>query len=90
VNSNVVFVGFPDSTLPNILDLCKQKGFAVNKNDKLITIELKTKEEGFEKWKNDIEIADSSKVKKNDTTIIERITSFPLATKTPMEAINNY
>ena len=86
VNSDIVFIGFPDSILPNILDLCKQKGFAINKNDKLITIELKTKKEGYVKWKNDIEIADSSKVKKNDTTIIERITSFPLATKTPMEA----
>ena len=86
VNSDIVFIGFPDSTLPNILDLCKQKGFTINKNDKLITIELKTKKEGYVKWKNEIAIADSNKVKKNDATIIERIKSFPLATKTPMEA----
>lgn len=86
VNSNIVFIGFPDSTLPNILDLCKQKGFAVNKNDKSITIELKTKKDGYVKWKNDIEIADNNKIKKNDGKLIERIVSFPLATKTPMEA----
>jgi len=60
VNNDIVFVGFPDSTLPNILDLCKQKGFVVNKNDKLITIELKTKKEGFKKWKNEIEIEESN------------------------------
>ncbi len=64
VNSEIVFIGFPDITLVNILDLCKQKGFVVNKSDKLITIELKTKMEGYVKWKNDVEIADSSKVKR--------------------------
>jgi len=86
VNSDIVFIGFPDSALSNILDLCKQKGFAINKNEKIITIELKTKKEGYVKWKNDIEIADSIKVKKNEPTLTERIASFPLATKTPMEA----
>ena len=90
VNSDIVFIGFPDSTLPNILDLCKQKGFAINKSNNLIKIELSTKQEGFSKWKNEIAIADSSKVKTNDATLIERIASFPLATKTPMEAIYNY
>ena len=85
VNSDIVFIGFPDSTLNTILDLCTQKGFAVNKNDKLITIELK-KKEGFSKWKDEIEIADSNKRKEIDTSLIEQIASFPLATKTPMEA----
>ena len=86
VGSEIVFIGFPDSTLVNVLDLCKQNGFATNKNNSLIKIELSTKSEGFEKWKNEIEIADSSKEKKNDETLIERIASYPLATKTPMEA----
>ena len=62
VDSNIVFIGFPDSTLPNILDLCKQKGFAINKINNLIIIEFSTKQEGFSKWKNEIAIADSSKV----------------------------
>lgn len=86
VNSDIVFIGFPDSVLPNILDLCKQKDYAVNKNDKLITIELKTKKEGYVKWKDEIKIEDSIKIKKNDVSLIERIVSFPLAAKTPMEA----
>jgi hypothetical protein len=86
VDNKIVFIGFPDSTLSDILDLCKQKGFAVNKNEKIITIELKTKTEGYVKWKDEIEIAESNKVKKNEPTLIERIASFPLATKTPMEA----
>ncbi|MCD4726646.1 MAG: hypothetical protein K8R46_03220 [Pirellulales bacterium] len=86
VNSEIVFLGFPDSTLGNILALCKQKGFAVNKNDKLITIEFKTKKEGFEKWKDEIKDEKINNSKKNDAVLIERIASFPLATKTPMEA----
>jgi len=86
VNRDIIFIGFPDSTLNNILALCKQNGFVINKSNNLIKIELSTKKEGFVKWKNEIEIADSNKVKKNDETLIERIASFPLATKTPMEA----
>jgi len=85
VNSDIVFIGFPDSALSDILDLCKQKGFAINKNDKLITIELKTKKEGYVKWKNEIKVEESNNSKKNDAALIERIVSFPLATKTPME-----
>ena len=86
VNSDIVFIGFPATTLHTILDLCKQKGFVVNKNDKLITIELKTKKEGFGIWKNEIEITESNKTKNDDSTLSERIANFPLATKTPMEA----
>jgi len=86
VESDIVFIGFPDSTLGNILALCKQKGFAVNKNYKLITIELKTKIEGYVKWKDEIKVEESNNSKKNDATLIERIASYPLATKTPMEA----
>jgi len=85
VNSDIVFIGFLDSALSDILDLCKQKGFAINKNDKLITIELKTKKEGYVKWKNEIKVEESNNSKKNDAALIERIVSFPLATKTPME-----
>ena len=86
VNSEIVFIGFPDSTLGNILALCKQNGFSVNKNDKLITIELKTKKEGFEIWKDEIKVEESNNTKKNDAALSERIASYPLATKTPMEA----
>ncbi len=59
MNSDIVFIGFPDSTLVIILDLCKQNGFAVNKSEKLITIELKIKKEGFEKWKNEIKVEEN-------------------------------
>jgi len=86
VNSEIVFIGFPGSTLSNILDLCKQNGFAANQSNSLITIELSTKKEGFKKWKNEIEITDNNKVKNDDATFIKRIASFPLAVKTPMEA----
>ncbi|PIQ27593.1 MAG: hypothetical protein COW63_15585 [Bacteroidetes bacterium CG18_big_fil_WC_8_21_14_2_50_41_14] len=86
VNSEIVFIGFPESTLGNILDLCKQKGYAVNKNEHLITIKLITKSEGFEIWKDEIEIEDKNHVTKDDDSLSERIAGFPLATKTPMEA----
>ena len=87
VNRDIIFIGFPDSTLNNILALCKQNGFVINKSNNLIKIELSTKKEGFVKWKNEIEIADSNKVKKNDETLIERIASFPLATKTHLAQV---
>ena len=86
VNRDIVFIGFPNSTLDNIPDLCNKNSFAINKSNNLIKIELPSKKEGFSKWKNEIAIADGNKVKKDDITIIERITSFPLVTKTPVEA----
>ena len=90
VDSDIVFIGFPDSTLNNILALCKQNGFAVNKNGKIITIELKTKKEGYVKWKNEVEIIVSNKTKKDKTTLSERIANFPfpLATKTPIRGVD--
>lgn len=88
VNSEIVFIGFPDSTLNNILALCKQNGFVINKSNNLIKIELSTKKEGFEIWKDEIEIAESNKVKKNDSDLIERIAGFPLATKTPIRGVD--
>jgi len=86
VNSDIVFIGFPDITMANILDSCKQKGLVVNTNDKLIKIELSTKEGGFDKWKDEIKVEDSNNSKNNDPSLKERIASFPLATKTPMDA----
>lgn len=86
VAGEIVFIGFPNSILATILDLCEQKGYAVNKNNSIIKIELSTKKEGFGKWKNEIKVEDSIKLKKNNLALIDRIASFPLATKTPMEA----
>lgn len=86
LNNDIVFIGFPDSALYNILEFCKQKGFAVNKNNSLIKIELATKKEGFSKWKDEIETVPSKKEKNTDTAISERVANFPLATKTPIEA----
>jgi len=31
VDNDIVFIGFPDSTLANILNLCKHNGFTINK-----------------------------------------------------------
>ncbi len=86
VHSEIVFIGFPDSTLTNILGLCNKNGFVVNNSNSLITVKLPTKTEGFINWKIEIANEESDKSKKNDTSIIERIASFPLAAKTPMEA----
>ena len=86
VNNDIVFIGFPDSTLDTILDLCKQNGFEINKTESIISVVLLKKFEGFEKWKNGIEYTESNKTKKGSSTLSERIVSFPLATKTPMEA----
>ncbi len=86
VNSDIVFIGFPATTLHTILDLCKINGFEINKTESVITVLLSKKIEGFDKWKNNVEITKSSKTKMDSATLSERIVSFPLATKTPMEA----
>ncbi len=86
VDREVVFIGFPHSSLVNILDLCKQNGFSVNKNNSLIKIEFSEETEGYDKWKEAITITDSNKNIKDDATLVKRIADFPLATKTPIEA----
>lgn len=86
VGSEIAYIGFPDSVLDTILEMCKQKGYAYHKVDHLITIELNTKMEGFEPWKNEIDLEEINKPKKEEPSIIEQIVNFPLAAKTPMEA----
>jgi len=83
---DIVYIGFPSSVLSTILEICKHKGFSINQNNNLINIKQKNKLKGFENWKNALKISEHNTVKQTNTSLSDRIKSFPIASKTPMEA----
>jgi len=54
INADVVFLGFPDTVLHEILALVEANGYLVNKQEKMVTIGGIEIMEGFENWKNEI------------------------------------
>lgn len=67
-----------------------KNGFTFNKSNSLIKLELSTKNEGFSKWKNEIAVADSNKIKKNDVALAERLQVFLLLQKRQWNFTCNY
>ena len=95
VKQEVVYLGFPQNSVSKIENICKEKGFLFQKEDKHIKItglkDFVAKE--FVKWKTKIPLyivgtsiscADTSEVT-IENTLIERIKSFNLVNKTPIE-----
>ena len=91
VNQDIVYLGFPNTIIEEIIQKAKSNNYLVSKNEKRIVIIGIQKEEGFEKWKENIKI--SGKENKagnmdNNNQIIQKIKEFDLINKTPVESFN--
>lgn len=97
INATLVFIGFPGKYLETIKEKCKAAGYCMKQDDNLITITGFSEIDGFNDWKakvrNDIYASDLPEIteeSKSDNDhfidlIKDKITGFPLASKTPME-----
>ncbi len=100
VNSEIVFIGFPNQTLNQIIG--KAQGKAVEQSESRICIGgFEFNKEAYLLWKNGIDLTEKSMGKKIDrttedanrvekfdreqSTVIERIRHFPVIRKTPLE-----
>jgi hypothetical protein len=94
LNSDVVYLGFPNTAISELLSLAKSKGYTVDSQEKLITIRGIESLDGFEQWKAVIPYqmtGDNSKgtlsepEEKYDSGLVARIRKFPVAERTPIE-----
>lgn len=99
VKGYVVYLGFPDSSKPEVLEIAVEKGFSINKNENQISIGGIDEMDGFEKWKDEIPVYASEKKPQNlnepvvgystkvenNTDLQNRIMRFPIAERTPMD-----
>nr|NQU91149.1 hypothetical protein [Bacteroidota bacterium] len=93
VGSDVVFLGFPDSTLNEVLKIAEEKGFSVDKQEKIILIDAFEENDGFEKWKDEISIYQNIKKPQllnepatdYNSDLLGKIRKFPVAERTPMD-----
>ena len=94
VNSEITKVGFPSNVLPFFYS---RLGSPVISDEFYIQIDLDTliPEEDFEKWKSELAVSEvdnalphtSSVYAAKENHIIELISSYPLAEKTPLEVM---
>ena len=93
-NSDLVYLGFPNGILTELLSMAEDKGFKVNKLEKLITINGIEISDGFVQWKEAIpyQMPDdnnksmvSEPVVNYDSVLATRIRKFPIAERTPIE-----
>lgn len=94
LNSDVAYLGFPDSTLNGLLIIAETKGYTVNKQEKQVTIEGFEISDGFEQWKDEIpyQTLDNQNIslvnepaENYDSGLIAKIRKFPVAKRTPIE-----
>jgi len=83
VGQNVVCVGLPLDNLDQILETADEKGFDITKKDDRIEIRSFTDLEDFDSWKGSL----SAARKANPEFIFEKIRKFPIANRTPLEAL---
>ncbi len=91
VNSEVVYLGFPNNSLNQILQTVNEKN--IQKNEKQIIIDnFQLEINKFEQWKNKISIIQNSKssetfekLQQQENNIINKIRNYPIASKTPIE-----
>jgi len=89
VGQHIVYMGFPDSTLDRILNEAKGKGYNVEKqNNDIIALGGFKTDGNFEQWKSEIPvIAMNKEIDNQFELIIEKIKNYPVANKTPVEAL---
>jgi len=83
----IVCLGFPESSLKDIMGICNVKGYTFNSNNELI-VEIHNfgKIKGFIEWKKQIPLKEVEHEKVSYDDILKRIRQFPLISKTPFEA----
>lgn len=95
ISNNIVFIGFPDSSLESILKIVVEKGYKIEtRSEKFIELS------GFNEITNFGELKSEFVIKKDEkdlvlancsvelTSIINKIINYPIATQTPVEAMN--
>ena len=93
VKQDIVYLGFPDSALPEILLTVKTRhasSHTVRKSDVEVFIEIQgfTNIVGFEQWKSEIPVFAINKETDNQyELIIEKIKNYPVANRTPLETL---
>jgi len=93
VKHDIVYLGFPESILHEILSIVETNhAFSniIHKSEILIEIQGFTDVVGFEQWKSEIDITtakEKSSEGKQDE-IIRKIKDYPIMNKTPMDAFN--
>jgi len=92
---DVVYMGFPESSLENILKDAVEKNYVIeDKGDIKIVLSGFPDDNDFEGWKSEIAVTIATKGKStsevktlNNSDIIERIRNYPIASKTPIETV---
>jgi hypothetical protein len=96
ISNNIVFIGFPDSSLESILKIVVEKGYKIeSRSEKMIElsgfteitnfVELKKEFVIIKKDEKDLFTGNCSDKIKN---IINKIINYPVATQTPVETMN--
>ena len=84
VEQNIVYLGFPDSVLPEILSSAETRHTSEHKSEIFVEIQGFTDTDGFEVWKEEIEFMNCKENKQDE--IIQKIKEYPIGSKTPVEA----
>ena len=87
IGQDIVYIGFPNSYLEQIIEVCGQKNYTFNKrSEKIIAIKGFSVNNGFEEWKEKVVSKEKIAVNIKEHSILKQIADFPLASKTPIEA----
>ena len=93
VNQEVVYLGFPQSSLSKIESICKEHNLTITEDSSLIKITgvVGFLENEFVNWKNKIPVQQSAKILSQPSSnlqenkIIAELKAFNLVNKTPIE-----
>jgi hypothetical protein len=95
IGTEMVYLGFPDKALNDVLALCTAKEFEVRQNNEMLEIAGFDYHEGFDSWKKTVEKTEPSTVSEESVeyntvsgTVFRKILDFPLAERTPLDCQN--
>jgi hypothetical protein len=91
ITGDLIYLGFPDQILDEILSLCENK--EIKRHEKLIEINGFDESNGFDTWKSSVDYAEhvienklNAKLNGDIYKVIERIRQYPIAERTPIES----
>jgi hypothetical protein len=93
IDNELVYLGFPDKSLEEVLRTSNESGFTVTRKEGLIEITGFEDINGFAEWKNELDLFsnENKALPANETTkefaspVIDAIRKFPVAERTPIE-----
>ncbi|HHN47996.1 MAG TPA: hypothetical protein ENN08_03560 [Bacteroidales bacterium] len=92
IGTELVYLGFPDKVLNDVLSLCKTKKFEVKQNNEMLEIAGFDAHDGFENWKKSVEKTELSTVNEESVeyktvsgSVFRKILDFLLAERTPLD-----